>query len=200
MEDKIKLLKDKITLLASNKEFIHHKWFIKWHLEIVENFSLELCEIYKEADKDLVLLIVWLHDYSKIIDFVNEHNSSVLRKSKPMLTEIGFDQEFIEKTYEYIDIFENKMIVDLSFAPLEVKIVSSADAASHMVGPFYSLYWYENSQLSIDDLLRANIKKLEKDWNRKIVLPEVKDKFEKFYNLIRIQSGEIPKNIFSDKD
>jgi len=55
-----------------------------------------------------------------------------------------------------------------------------------------SLWWWENSDKSIDELLNDNLKKVDKDWNRKIVLPEARRAFEKHYNILLQQSGAFP--------
>jgi hypothetical protein len=192
MQDQLEQLKQTIRLLSSNKNFIHHKWFIKWHLEILERIALELCNIYTKADKDIVIGLVWMHDYAKIIDFEREHDTAVIRQGVDFLKELGFADGYIQKLINYIEIFESKMEEDLSMAPIEVQIVSSADAASHLIGPFYSLHWYENPDLTVEELLQRNIAKLNKDWERKITIPEVKEKFQARYNFIKEQSGLLP--------
>ncbi|MEP7103455.1 MAG: hypothetical protein ABI721_01970 [Candidatus Dojkabacteria bacterium] len=196
MDEKFTSLKNLLIKLSSDPKFIHNKWFIEWHLNIVEQISLELCDIYKDADRDIVLGLVWMHDYAKVIDFDNEHNPDTIAKGASVLEEIGFDKTFIDKLMNYIEIFESKMSNDLSTAPIEVKIVSSADAASHMVGPFFPLHWYENSNLSVEELMQRNRAKLAKDWDRKIVLPEVKKAFQARHDFLNEMFGGLPNKFF----
>jgi hypothetical protein len=51
--------------------------------------------------------------------------------------------------------------------------------------------------MSVEELMESNIRKLEKDWNRKIVLPEVKKELQVQYDFLRQSFGEIPERILS---
>lgn len=192
-------LREYIKVIAHDTNFVHNPWYIKWHLEIVEKMSLELCEIYTHADKDIVLGLVWMHDHAKLIDRPHEHDSNVIEKGRVVLEKLGFDKEYTDKLIEYINIFESKMTEDLSKVQIEIQIVSSADAASHFVGPFYNLWWYEHSDKTIDELMEDNRKKALKDWNRKVTLPEVKSAFESRFNHTIEQSGSLPQKYFNTK-
>lgn len=197
MEDKLKKLKEEVSKLASNPNFVHHKWFVKWHLEIVDKIAMELCDIYPNANRDLVTTLVWLHDYAKIIDFKNEHNPDTMALTGDFLISLGFDKTFADEFVKNLNIYESYMTNDLSHESIEIRIASSSDGASHTVGPFYFIYWYEHPEKTIEDLMASNLAKLEKEWSRKITLPEVKKAFEERYRQIKEINGLVPDKLLS---
>lgn len=190
MKEKIDSLKEKVSILSQDERFLHHKWYLKYHLELVEKIALELYERYSGANRDLLLGLIWIHDYGKIIGVKDERE--VLEESRSFMIEIGFEEEYLNRVIELLEIFESKMIMDLSEAPIEVKIVSTADAVSHMYGPFYQMYCYENPEMLVEELMGSNMRKLEKDWSRKIAFPEVKELLQDRYQFLRESFGEIP--------
>jgi len=177
--------------VAKDKKFIHNQWFVQYHLEIVEQIALEACELYPEANKDFVQLLCWLHDYGKILDFDNQYQKT-LSEGQKKLREIGFSEEVIEKAVESIRIIDSKVFKDISAASIEIRIVSSADAASHHVGPFFKFWWHENPTRTIDQLLKDDVEKSEKDWQRKMVIPEIREAFAERRKIHKEQSGMLP--------
>lgn len=197
MNENIRKLKQQIIRLSNNPQFLHHRWFVKYHLEIVEKISLELCDIYPNADRNLVHVMVWFHDYGKILNSDKQYEMTQT-KGLEFLLGLGFDKKFTEKVLESIKTMDSKDTVNLNTAPIEVKIISSADGAAHLVGPFFEVYLQENSSKALDELMIGNTNKAIKDWERKIVLPEVKKAFETRHKFVLEQNGQIPnKFLFS---
>lgn len=191
MKDKIKQFKEHVIQKANDPNFIHHKWYVKYHLNIVQDIAFELCDTYKEADKDIVEILVWLHDYGKIVNFDNQYEET-LTSGKKVLEDFGFEKDLIDKLIHYVELIDKKENLGSNETPIEVKIISSSDGAAHLIGPFFSIYWYENSDKGIEELIENNIIKSKKDWEKKIVLPEVKEKFKLRHDFLQEQLGKFP--------
>lgn len=175
MREKILALKERIINDASKESFRHYKWFVKYHLEVVERLALEISEMYTDINIDLLLTLVWIHDYGSIIDY--ENSKEALFNSVPtLLTELDFENDFIDNTFNKLKISENITgDEEIESLPIEVRILSTADAVSHLFGPFYFLWWYENGHREVEDVLEDNRKKNKKDWEKKILIPEIKE-------------------------
>ncbi|HSX07322.1 MAG TPA: HD domain-containing protein [Candidatus Saccharimonadales bacterium] len=199
-QDKITAFRQHVVAAAGNLNFVHHKWFVPWHLEIVEKLADELCDYYPDADKELINVMVWMHDYGKILDFDDQYQKTLVA-GRAKLQELGFATEFTDRVITYIEALDKKLEIDLRAAPIEVQIVSSADGCSHMVGPFLEIFWHEATDKTFTnktfkELMDLNRKKVDKDWNYKIVLPEARRAFEARYIFHREQSGELPEKFF----
>jgi hypothetical protein len=204
MQEKIQAFRDHVTELSANPAFVHHKWFVEWHLVIVERITLELCEFYPQVDRDLMIVLAWLHDYGKILDFDHQYDRSLLDQGRDVLVELGFDKAFADKAADYIEWLDKKMEVDLHEAPIEVQIIASADGCSHFVGPFMYVLWHEATDTTLAgktlaELMESVRNKATKDWERKIVLPEAREVFKTYHQITMIQSGELPKRFLKSR-
>jgi len=153
VQENIQLFKEHVREISARPEFIHHKRFAKWHLEVVERIAMELCAIYPQADRETVEVMVWLHDYGKILDFDREYERELLDSGRDKLIELDFEATFANKVANYVELQDKNQEIDLRTAPIEVQIVASADGCSHFVGPFMPVHWYENPNKAIDALL-----------------------------------------------
>ncbi len=190
-QKEIEAFKKHVIKASQNPDFIHHKWFIKYHLDIVEQIAMELCDLYPQADRELVMVLVWLHDYGKILDFDHQYEKTIAVWIETLL-KYWFSEDYAKKAVGYVEIMDKHEEIDISKTALEIQIISSTDGCSHFVWPFLSLWWYENSHKDFEELMRDNIYKMNKDWNRKIVLPEARKAFETRYHFSLERCGIFP--------
>ncbi len=189
MTEPIQKFKEIVRVNNTNPDFTYHEWMFEHHLEIVHRIAIELCDIYTEADREVVEALVWFHDFGKSIDEANEYETT-LREGPKAMNEIGFGEEFIQKVLEYWELMEQKNEIDIRTCPIETQIVSTADGCSHFVGMFYASYFGDGDTVEVTKQhLRE---KIEQDWNRKIVLPEARTAFETRYLRAKELCGEYP--------
>lgn len=196
IQSKLDAFKQIVIENCKNKDFIFTEFFVKDHLIITERIALELCNIHHEADRDLVFALAWFHDFGKPIDINNEESITRVEGAKAM-EKAGLPAEFIDKVVKYWLRMEMKNEINLSQEAIEVQIVSSADGASHFVGKFFSTYFGDLEKETIVETVDRIKNKIKQDWERKIVLPEVKQAFQGRYLMAQEVVGEYPKKFIN---
>lgn len=180
MEELLDKLRQFITQKAANPDFVHHKWFIKWHLEIVETLSIDMHKYYPQADKDTLIALGWMHDYGKIIAYDTQYDHAHIEAGRQAMIALGFNEAFATKIAESIKIFDKKD--HLENESIEIRIVSSADACSHLNGPWVSLYWHENPTIPFETIMKENTRKLGGEWELKVTIPEAIKSYQQLHD------------------
>lgn len=180
MEERLNKLRAFITEKASKPQFVHHKWFVKWHLDIVETLSKDMLKYYPEADENTVIALAWMHDYGKIIDYDTQYEHAHVEAGRQEMIRLGFDENFATNIAESVKIFDKKD--HLEHESIEIRIVSSADACSHLVGPWVSLYWHENPDIPFEDIMKENVRKLGGEWGLKVTIPEAIKAYQQLHD------------------
>ena len=191
IQTKLNAFKQIVVENSKNENFQYREWFISDHMMIVEKIAMEICDIYPDADRDVVFALVWFHDFGKPIDEENEREVTKT-KGPEIMREIGFSEDFIQKVLAHWIRMEMKKEIDISKEVIEVQIVSTSDGASHFVGQFYPGYFGDSPKKSLEEVREEIRKKLTQDWERKIVIPEVKKAFKDRYLYALEILGEYP--------
>ena len=189
MQDKIENFKKIVIKNFSDPAFIWHEWMVDYHLKIVERLAMELCDLYPDANRDLVKVLVWFHDFGKPIDEESEREVTE-SQGVECLRECGFEEPFIELVVDNWRLMERKNEIDLRQSPIETQIISSADGMSHFIGVFHSSYFGDGDDFATTQRYLKD--KIEKDWDRKIVIPEARRAFQDRYLRSRELLGEFP--------
>lgn len=190
MDELLNTLRAFITEKAAEPAFVHHKWFTKWHLEIVETLSKDMLKYYPEADEATIIALAWMHDYGKIIDYDTQYDHAHIEAGRQEMIRLGFDEAFATHIAESIKIYDKKE--HLEKESIEIRIVSSADACSHLIGPFVSIYWQENPDVPFEKIMQENVRKFDGEWEAKVTIPEAKQAYRQLHDDVVFRAkGEI---------
>jgi hypothetical protein len=189
MKEKIEQLKQHVIEQCGKDTFRNHKWFVKYHLEIIEKLVNESLQYFRDANEEILNIMIWTHDYAKITAKSKEDEYTTQR-IRPLLQQLNFEEEIIRKVMLNIDILDKKE--NLHKSPIEVQLMSSIDGVAHLIGPFFSTWYYENPQKDFESLMQDNLRKAQKDWNKKVILPLFREKFQERHNIVLEQNGVFP--------
>ena len=128
------------------------------HVEQVEYWANKILPFYPEADKEVVIISVWLHDIGWADgDLKNDHAVKSEQEAIRFLTDIGYPKEKIDVVAHCVRAHRCK---DVMPETIEAKILVAADSASHLTDAVYLI------MLSQPHLKKSDIvDKLERDYS-----------------------------------
>jgi hypothetical protein len=108
------------------------------------------------------------------------------------LVEIGFSDDFVRHAVEHARTLDAYVELDLTELPWRSRSCPQPTAAPNFIGPFLQLWWWEHPEKPFEELMADNRRRIIKDWNRKIVLPQARAAFEHRYRFLLEQTGVLP--------
>lgn len=140
----------------------------RYHIFPVVEYGKLLSKKFN-ADKEIVELACWLHDFTRITGDVENHHVTSAIAAKKILEGLNFDEE---KTKMIADcVYAHRGSVNVHKKNIEEKIVACADAMSHFefrIILFYSAFGRKN--MSLENGVRWIDDKIERSW-KKISIP-----------------------------
>ena len=142
------------------------------HVLGVEKWVKKILKDYPKADREIVLLSVWLHDIGRVIGDKNiDHALKSEAEARRFLSKMKVSPERIEKVTHCVRAHRCR---DVQPESLEAKILAVADSASHMTEFAYIVMLEFVSKEEV-------IEKLDRDYRDAGLFPEVQKEITPIY-------------------
>jgi putative nucleotidyltransferase with HDIG domain len=171
------------------KEYADLDYFdYKYHLLPVVEYAAKLAEIC-EVNKEVVELSAWLHDIGRIKFGARNHELTGAAEAERLLKQFGYSAEIIEQVKHCI--LAHRGSGSIRPQTMEAKVVAAADALAHfdMFLPLLTAIGKRGKGKDDKILYRWIYEKMERDWNKKILIPEAMEIAEEKYRAIELLLG-----------
>jgi len=184
----IKESQKKIKSLAVKNDWL---WFYNLHQKEVVYYAEKLLNIYKKADRRIVVISCWLHDIAhycakdakEILAVKANHHIDGANISEKFLKNYKISPEEIKKIKNCILCHRNKK----PFIPrtIEEKIVTVADTMSHFGSIFYFTYFKFYPKHTLEQMVVDDLNKLKRDYRDIKILPKAQKLVDREYKMIK---------------
>lgn len=155
-------------------------WYYRDHLLAVEKFSKYLLKNLPKANKEIVILGVWLHDLQGIRGLKGDHQKVGAREAGKIMKDFNYDKELIKKVK---DIILTHACYKEMPTTIEGKILASADAMAHYFNDYY-LIVATSGEMDLKSYKKWALEKLNRDYNKKIFFNFAKKKIKKRHDTL----------------
>jgi len=168
--------KAKKAFLDGIKEYKQDPYGLESHVEELERWAKLLLKKHPEADEEVVLLGVWLHDYGHYpINPDEDHAVTSERKAKILLEGEKIDEKKLDNVLHCV---RSHRCRDVMPKTIEAKILACADSASHMTDKVYLDIAHSNK---LRNYKYQVLEKLERDYRDASIFPEIKKEITPLY-------------------
>ncbi|HLN18547.1 MAG TPA: HD domain-containing protein [Patescibacteria group bacterium] len=162
------------------------------HVPEAQKWSRHMLEKYPEADKEVVLLAVWLHDFGHYpLPTEIDHAVRGKERAKGFLEKENYPKDKMEKVLHCVRSHRCK---DVMPETLEAKIMAFCDSASHMTDTMY----LEMVRTDEDAKFPKTYAKIERDFRDLAIFPEDQKKLVGLYDAWKVLLGEYEKINLND--
>jgi hypothetical protein len=174
MSDIINKTKDRFLEMIKNDN--EDRYHLVSHIEELERWANFMCDSYPEADKEVVMLSVYLHDIGHYpINLDTDHAVVGEKRAREFLTKQKYPDDKMKKVLHCVRAHRCK---DVLPETLEAKIMAFIDSASHITdGMYISVSKHYKRGLTTTNPLD----KLERDLRDLNTFPEIKEKLIGLY-------------------
>ncbi len=160
------------------------EWLWKHHLSYVVKYSKLLAEKLG-IDEEIAELGALLHDIGIPKHGNEDHEKTGMAEAERILKAVGYPQKVIDEVRHCVE--SHRASKDTKPATLAAKIVANADAMAHFdTIPHLMHIALENENGDSEKARRWIFDKIERDWNKKLTIPEAKEMMREKYNAIKI--------------
>jgi len=148
------------------------RWNLKIHIPEAEKWLDYIFKKYPEADKEILLLSVWLHDIGHYPIIEGQDHAIISEKiAKDFLEKENYDKEKAKRVLHCIRSHRNR---DVKPETLEAKLMCLVDSASHFTyAPYIDAFR--------DGRGKEALEKLERDYKDLDLFPEIKKELTPIY-------------------
>ena len=168
------------------KEYADLDYFdYRHHLLPVVEYAEKLAEIC-DVNKEVVELSAWLHDIGRIKFGARNHELTGAAEAERILKQFGYSDEIIEQVKHCI--LAHRGSGSIQPQTMEAKVVATADALAHfdMFLPLLTAIGKRGKGKDDKIIYRWIYEKMERDWNKKILIPEAMEIAEEKYRAIKL--------------
>ena len=180
MQNKILAIKNQIKQECEKSIKVAY-WFYNTHLLGVEKQAKYLLKNLPEANKEVVMLGVWLHDLQRTRGIKGDHQKIGAQEAEKIMKEYDYGKDIIKKVKDAILTHSCR---GKKPKTLEGKILATADAMSHYYNNFY-LKVALTGERDIDDYKKWALEKLDRNYNEKIFFDFAKKKIKSRHDLYK---------------
>jgi len=160
-------------------------YHLRTHLQEAQKWAYYMTKKYPEADKEVILLAVWLHDighYPVPTDI--DHSVRGECVARRFLKTESYSEDKMENVLHCVRAHRCR---DVRPETLEARIIAFLDAASHMTDTMYLSMAKQVKEKDKDFDVYA---KMERDFRELSLFPEIKEDlvelYESWKNLIKV--------------
>jgi HD superfamily phosphodiesterase len=167
--------KAKKTFLQRIDDHKEDPWNLRVHIKEAEKWAARVLVKYPAADKDVIILSVWLHDIGHYPIPREDHAVVSEKVAREFFLKERVDKELAGKVLHCVRSHRNK---DVKPDTLESKLFAMIDSVSHLT---YIPY----IEMAQDGRMKDAKEKLERDYRDIQPFPEIKSEVTPLYDAIK---------------
>lgn len=168
--------KAKAEFLQMVKEFGSDPYGLRSHVPEVEKWAKYMLKKYPQADEEVVLLAVWLHDLGHYPIPTNiDHAIRSEERAREFLEKEDYPKDKIDRVLHCVRAHRCRDVMPDFF---EAKIIACIDSASHMTDFMYFDMAKNDKQNNREFKVYA---KIERDYRDLAAFPEIQNELKELY-------------------